>query len=335
MGFHRVESAHPRRRCADTVGTMSTDNPSGSEASVETTAPSSRVALVTGGSRGVGKGVARALADAGWHVYVTGRSAERLAATIEGREHSIFPLEVDHSDDARVEAAFDEIRTRSGRLDLLVNNVWTNPKGFMGFGSTFWERPVDDWDSLIGIGLRAHYVASVEAAKIMVPQGSGQIFHISSFGSRAPFHTVLYGMSKTALDKMAADMAHDLRETGVRCNSLWLGLIRTELLLSFGMEEFNGFPLERAEDPEFVGRVIAALAEDTEIRSGDTLITAEYGRDHGIVNNDGAQPISHRGAFGGGPLFPPVTDAQLGLDTADEVAEHTGKSGAAENVAGH
>ncbi|HJE89816.1 MAG TPA: SDR family NAD(P)-dependent oxidoreductase [Dietzia timorensis] len=294
-----------------------------------------RIALVTGGSRGVGKGVARALADAGWTVYVTGRSAERLADTIAGHEDSIFPIEVDHADDARVEAAFDEIRTRSGRLDLLVNNVWTNPEGFMGFGSKFWERPVDDWDPLIGIGLRAHYVASVEAAKIMVPQGSGQILHISSFGSRAPFHTVLYGMSKTALDKMAADMAHDLRDTGVRCNSLWLGLIRTELLLSFGMEEFNGFPLGRAEDPEFVGRVIAALTGDPEIRSGDTVITAEYGRDHGIVNNDGAQPLSHRGAFGGGPLFPPVTDAQLGLDTPDEVAEHTGKSGAADNVAGH
>ena len=306
----------------------------------------SSVALVTGGSRGVGKGVAIALAAAGWTVYVTGRSAERLQATVDaartavgaadpaGSSGSILALECDHANDAQVEAVFQEIVAGHGRLDLLVNNVWTNPKGFLGFESTFWQRPVSDWDSLIGIGLRAHYVASVEAAKIMVPQGSGQIVHISSFGSRAPFHTVLYGMSKTALDKMAADMAHDLRDTGVRCNSLWLGLIRTELLLSFGMEEFNGFPLDRAEDPEFVGRVINAITADPAVPNGATIITAEYGREHNIVNNDGHAPLSHRGAFGGGPLFPPVTDEQLGLSIIDEVAEYTGRHDAANKLAG-
>lgn len=289
-----------------------------------------RVALVTGGSRGVGRGVATALAVAGWTVYVTGRSAQRLQGTIDAAAAanatgSIIPVECDHADDEHVAAVFARINSEQGRLDLLVNNVWTNPKNFLGFASTFWERPVSDWESLIGIGLRAHYVASVEAARIMVPQGSGQIVHISSFGSRAPFHTVLYGMSKTALDKMASDMAHDLRDTGVRCNSLWLGLIRTELLLSFGMDDFNGFPLDRAEDPEFVGRVIDALTADPDVPNGATIITAEYGREHNIVNNDGQTPLSHRGAFGGGPLFPPVTDAQLGIDTVDEVAAHTGR----------
>ncbi|WP_333619248.1 SDR family NAD(P)-dependent oxidoreductase [Dietzia sp.] len=292
-----------------------------------------RVALVTGGSRGVGKGVARALAADGWRVYATARSADRLAPTAEGYEDLVVPLEVDHRDDAQVEAAFARIRDYEPGLDLLVNNVWANPKGFLGFGARFWERPLDDWDSLIGIGLRAHYVASSLAAKIMVPQGSGEIATISSFGSRAPFHTVLYGMSKTAIDKMTADMAHDLRDTGVRTHSLWPGLIRTELLLSFDMELFNGFPLDRAEDPEFVGRVIAALTDDPSVPSGSTVISAEYGREHGIVNNDGGQPLSHRGAFGGGPLFPPVTDAQLGLETVDEIAEHTGETGAASRIA--
>lgn len=294
-----------------------------------------RVAVVTGASRGVGKGVARALAADGWRVYVTARSAKRLEGTATGFEDRVVPLEVDHADDAQVEAAFARIRDAEPGLDLLVNNVWANPKGFLGFGARFWERPVDDWDSLIGIGLRAHYVASVEAAKIMVPQDSGEIATISSFGSRAPFHTVLYGMSKTAIDKMTADMAHDLRDTGVRAHSIWPGLIRTELLLSFGLEDFNGFPLDLAEDPEFVGRVIAALTDDPSVPSGSTVISAEYGRSRGIRNNDGQQPLSHRGAFGGGPLFPPVTDAQLGIDTADEVAAHTGREGAAEQVAGH
>ena len=293
---------------------------------------SASIALVTGGSRGVGKGVAVALARTGWTVYVTGRSLERLQGTVQAAADcpgEIVPLECDHGVDAQIEAVFATVVERSGRLDLLVNNVWTNPKGFIGFNGRFWERPVSDWDALMGVGLRAHYVAACEAAGVMVPQGSGLMVNISSFGSRAPFHTVLYGMSKTALDKMASDMAYELRDTGVSTLSLWLGLLRTDMILSFGMEEFNGFPLDRAEDPEFVGRVIDALARDPELprMSGSTVITAEYGRAHGIVNDDGRAPLCHRGAFGGGPLFPPVTDAQLGIDTVDEVAEAGGHNG--------
>ena len=291
-----------------------------------------RVALVTGGSRGVGRGVATALADAGWTVYVTGRSAERLQGTVEAAEGApglVRAVECDHGSDEQILAVVARIVSDTGRLDLLVNNVWTNPKGFMGFNGRFWERPATDWDALMGIGLRAHYVASCEAAKVMVPQGSGLIVNISSFGSRSPFHTVLYGMSKTALDKMASDMAHELAGTGVSTLSLWLGLIRTELILSLGMEDFNGFPLDRAEDPTFVGRVIAALAEDPDLArmSGSTVITAEYGREKGIRNDDGEVPLSHRGAFGGGPLFPPVTDEQLGIETVDEVSAAGGHNG--------
>ncbi|MET3860545.1 dehydrogenase/reductase SDR family protein 1 [Dietzia sp. 2505] len=291
-----------------------------------------RVALVTGASRGVGKGVATALADAGWTVYVTGRSAERLQATVDaasGASGRVLPLECDHGRDDEIVAVVARIVADTGRLDLLVNNVWTNPKGFMGFTGKFWERPAGDWDALMGIGLRAHYVASCEAAKVMVPQGSGLMVNISSFGSRSPFHTVLYGMSKTALDKMASDMAHELAGTGVSTLSLWLGLIRTELILSLGMDDFNGFPLDRAEDPTFVGRVIAALAEDPALPtlSGSTIITAEYGREHGVTNDDGEVPLSHRGAFGGGPLFPPVTDEELGITTVDEVAAAGGHNG--------
>ena len=293
---------------------------------------SARVALVTGGSRGVGRGVATALADAGWDVFVTGRAAERLQSTVDaadGAPGRIRALECDHSRDEEILAVVSRIADETGRLDLLVNNAWTNPEGFVGFNGRFWERPTTDWDALMGVGLRAHYVASCEATKVMVPQGSGLMVNISSFGSRAPFHTVLYGMSKTALDKMASDMAHELAGTGVSTLSLWLGLIRTEVLLSTGMEDFNGFPLARAEDPTFVGRVIAALADDPDLgrMSGSTVITAEYGREKGIRNDDGEVPLSHRGAFGGGPLFPPVTDEQLGIETVDEVAAAGGHNG--------
>lgn len=273
------------------------------------------VALVTGASRGVGKGVATALGGAGWTVYVTARGGtepdDPLGQTISEIENaggSAVGVSLDHSDDDAVAKLFGQIRAEQGRLDLLVNNVWTSPKGFGGFSDKFWERPVSDWDTLITVGVRAHYVACVEAAKIMVPQGSGLMVNISSFGTRGHLHSVLYGMSKAALDKMAFDMAHELEGTGVAAISLWLGLIQTELLLSLGIEEFAGFRLDEAEHPQFVGRVIDRLWRDPSLleNNGHSLITAELGASYGLTNNDGGLPKSHREPFGGGPLFPPA-----------------------------
>ncbi|GAB11625.1 putative oxidoreductase [Gordonia araii NBRC 100433] len=263
-----------------------------------------RIALITGASRGVGWGVASALRDAGWRVYGTSRRGTGPDGTVA--------LAVDHADDEPVAAAFARVADEAGRLDLLVNNAWASPPGFAGFTAKFYERPVSDWDSLIGIGVRAHYVAAVHAAQIMVPQGSGLIASTSSFGSRGHLHSVLYGMGKTALDKMAFDMGAELDGTGVTAVSLWLGLIRTPLLLGSGLTDFAGFSVDRAEDPEFVGRVVAALADDPELGAlnGHTVVTAEYGARHGITNNDGTTvPDSHRAVFGGGPLFPPPAES--------------------------
>jgi NAD(P)-dependent dehydrogenase (short-subunit alcohol dehydrogenase family) len=276
--------------------------------------PAARVALVTGGAGGVGRGVVTALAAAGWTVWFTGRGGTsrddrlgRLAARVTDAGGDARPLTCDHLDDGAVAAVFDRIAEDSGHLDLLVNAVWAAPQGFGGFDAPFWERPITDWRPLVDLGLRAHYVASVHAGRMMVPAGSGLVVHISSFGSRGHLHSVLYGMAKTALDKMAADMAVELRGTGVSAISLWLGLIRTRMLLSSGLTEFAGFGLDRAEDPTFVGRVIDALARDPAIGdlSGATLVSAEEGRARGITNDDGAQPDSHRDAFGGGGLFGP------------------------------
>ncbi|GAA1481095.1 SDR family NAD(P)-dependent oxidoreductase [Gordonia sinesedis] len=281
----------------------------------------SRVALVTGGSRGLGLGVARALLDAEWTVYTT----SRRAIGPDGAR----VLACDHTDDAQVEAAFTTIDDEAGRLDLVVNNAWAAPKGFGGFSERFWERPLSDWDTLIGIGLRAHYAASVFAAQRMVAAGAGLIVNISSFGSRAHLHSVLYGMSKAALDKMTCDMSTELTGTGVTAVSLWPGLIRTELLLSLGVDEFAGFRIDRAEDPEFVGRVIAALATDPDLatHAGHSLVTAELGAAYGITNNDGSTPDSHRAAFGGGPLYPPAPDAGSSVTSTSRTDEEVAIDG--------
>jgi len=276
----------------------------------------SKIAVVTGASRGVGKGVATALGAGGWTVYVTGRGPidadSPLGATAEivnERGGKGIAVQVDHRDDEQIAGLFLKIADeQNGQLDLLVNNAWTGPDdGYAGFATPFWNRPVSDWDSLIGVGLRAHYVASVEAAKLMVPRGSGVIGNISSFGTRGKLHSVLYGMSKAGLDKMAADMAVELQGTGVAAVSFWLGLVKTEMLMSFGIDEFEGFSITRAESPEFVGRVIQAVAEDPKVtdRSGDTIITAEAALEYGITDVDGTQPDSHRTQFGGGAVFGP------------------------------
>ncbi|AEF34638.1 oxidoreductase [Mycolicibacter sinensis] len=270
------------------------------------------IALVTGASRSVGKGVALALGSRGWTVYVTARRegplAETAAGVTERGGHGIA-VQCDHRDDAQIAALFDRIADEQhGRLDLLVNNVWAAPEGFAGFTEKFWQRPLSDWDTLIGVGLRAHYVASVHAAQLMVARGSGLIANISSFGTRGHLHSVLYGMSKAGLDKMAADMAVELTGTGVSAVSLWPGLVKNEVMQGFidrGLDNFQGFGLANAETPEFIGRVVAALASDPDIavRSGHTLITAETALDYGITDVDGNQPDSHRELFGGGPLY--------------------------------
>lgn len=275
-----------------------------------------RIALVTGASRSVGKGIALALGSAGWTVYVTARGEvgadgplDHTAAAVTERGGRGIAVQCDHRDDAQIAALFARIADeQDGQLDLLVNNVWAAPKGFAGFTEKFWQRPLSDWDTLIGVGLRAHYVASVHAAQLMVARGTGLIANISSFGTRGHLHSVLYGISKAGLDKMAADMAVELAGTGVSAVSLWPGLVKNEVMQGFmdrGLDNFQGFGLANAETPEFIGRVVAALADDPDLsaRSGHTLITAEAALDFRVTDVAGNQPDSHRELFGGGPLY--------------------------------
>ncbi|MFC0864476.1 SDR family NAD(P)-dependent oxidoreductase [Sphaerimonospora cavernae] len=273
-----------------------------------------KVAVVTGASRGVGKGVALALGEEGWTVYITGRGAaddaSPLTRTAEGvteRGGTGIAVVCDHRDDAQIMALFDRVDAGHGRIDLLVNNVWAGPN-YDNAADPFWKRPLSDWETLIDVGLRAHFVASAAATSRMVERDSGLIVNISSFGTRRHLHSVLYGMSKAALDKMTCDMAHELAGHDVTVLSLWLGLVQTEKVLSKGIDNIAGFPIAQAETPEFEGRVIAALAADPEIgsRSGQTLISAEVALEYGVTEKDGRRPASHRAAFGGGPVFPPA-----------------------------
>jgi dehydrogenase/reductase SDR family member 1 len=259
---------------------------------------SGKVAVVTGGSRGVGKGIAEGLAEAGATVYVTGRSqsfadppAER---TIQATAHRVDALggkgiavAVDHDDDDQVRALFDRVRQEQGRLDVLVNNVYKIPDPPV-WGGGFWEHPVSVWDDQCGVGLRGYYVASVFGAPLMVAQRRGLIVNISSSGGGSYTFSASYGVCKAGVDRMAKDMAVELAPHGVAALSLWPGAVKTEFVLDAVASGAAAFDLNAAESPRFTGRCIAALAMDPDImeKSGGVYRVAELAREYRFTDPD-------------------------------------------------
>lgn len=273
---------------------------------------SDRVVVVTGASRGAGKGIALALGATGATVYVTGRSRQEgdaplpgtvfaTAEEIDRRGGTGVPVVCDHSDDAQVAELFDQVRRDHGRVDILVNNAYVVPDHLADKGP-FWEKPlalVDQFD----VGLRSSYVASFHAAPLLVAGGpGGLVVNTSSFGGRCYMHGPAYGAVKAGVDKMAHDMAVDFKPHGVAAVAIWMGLLRTErTAISFAADpERYGAMSAMAESPEFTGRVIAALADDPELmsRSGQVLVGAEVGAAYGVTDVDGSQPTSPRGFLG-------------------------------------
>jgi NAD(P)-dependent dehydrogenase (short-subunit alcohol dehydrogenase family) len=276
-----------------------------------------RVAVVTGASRGLGKGIAAALGSQGWTVYVTGRSSGRptepeLGGTIEESARAVSDrggvgvgVVCDHREDDQVSALFERVQTECGHLDVLVNNAFFLSPSFFD-GTPFWERPLSEWD-LVDVGLRSHYVATVCAAPMMVARGQGLIVHTSSFGARYYGSSVAYGIGKAGVERLARDAGHELGPFGVTSISLWPGLMSTErTVANFAKDPafLGGMSLDIAESPEFSGRVIDALASDPDVtrHNGKTLVGAEIALDYGVTDIDGSQPASLRHIYGGGPL---------------------------------
>ncbi|MBW2268718.1 MAG: SDR family NAD(P)-dependent oxidoreductase [Deltaproteobacteria bacterium] len=277
-----------------------------------------KVALVTGASRGIGKGIALELGAAGATVYVTGRtrldSAEvpdwaasiEQAGTIDAAATELTALGgegiaayCDHADDAQVEAVFQRIEKEQGRLDILVNNVCWNDLASM-LGKPFWELPLSAWDETITVGLRSHYVASHFAAPTLVRQGSGLIVNVSSHGSQHGefIISVPYLAGKAGIDRITDAMHHDLHKHGISVVSIWPGLVSTERLLSNaeqtedGRIKVFGLDIGAAESPRLSGRCTVHLAADPEVasRSGRCFRTSALAHDYGFTDVDGTIP---------------------------------------------
>jgi len=249
--------------------------------------PAARVAVVTGASRGVGRGVAAALDDAGMRVYATGRTIDR--ATLPD---GVVRVACDHTVDAAVEQLFARVERESGRLDVLVNNAWGGYERMMEDGRftwalPFWEQPRWRWDAMITAGVRAAFVASQLAARLMVKARRGLIVNISHWAAQKRIGNTLYGIAKAATDKLTNDTAIELRPHGVSVVSLYPGLVRTEAVLGAGV-----FDLSNSESPEYIGRAVHAISTDPELLtlSGQTLVAADLARRYGFTDIDGKTP---------------------------------------------
>ncbi|EGD56586.1 SDR family NAD(P)-dependent oxidoreductase [Gordonia neofelifaecis] len=284
-----------------------------------------KVAVVTGASRGAGKGIALALADAGAMVYVTGRtprggsSEDGLSGSIHATVDEIaerggraVAVPVDHRDDRQVADLFATVEREHGGLDILVNNAIALPAMPDSPTQGFWERSLDSELALLDVGLRSHYVAAHFAAPLLI-KNRGLLVQISSPGARTYLpgvHGPTYGAGKAGGDKMTYDMAQELRPHGVTVMSLWPGILATERVLA-NVEadpDLVGKVFPSLETPEFTGRVIAALAADDEViaRTGQICYGSELGLEYGVVDVDGTSPASYRGWLGAPSSFTEV-----------------------------
>lgn len=262
--------------------------------------------VVTGATRGLGRGMARGFAKAGNVVAITGRDEAALAEAageIEQLGAKAVTVRCDHADDHQVEQAFATIADKlEGRIDILVNNAAAVYGQDLLMPGPFWEKPLRLAD-MIDVGLRSNYTASYYAAPLMVKRGSGLIVNISFYGARSYFHGPAYGAAKAGTDKMTADMATDLQGTGVAAVSLWPGFILTDAVRQIPPEmlpEDLRASLPAWETPEFSAIVVDALSDDPELSgfSGQALIGAELALRYAIKDSDGKQPISYRANLG-------------------------------------
>jgi len=276
-----------------------------------------RIAVVTGASRGGGRGIALSLGEAGATVYVTGRSVrgdttrpDLAGATVDDTAEDVttrggvgIPVRCDHTRDDEVAALFDRIEREGGVLDLLVNNVWGGYEDYdEAFTDPFWEQPASRWDGMFSAGVRAHWIASQHAARLMVSRGSGLIASTTFWDRGKSLSSLPYDLAKNAVNRLAYEMALELKSHGVASVAVSPGWMRTEAVLAaYGLpidDSVRELPpeLEQTESILYVGRAVAALASDAKVleKTGRILTVGDLAREYGFTDVDGSQPPPYR-----------------------------------------
>jgi len=268
-----------------------------------------KVVVVTGASRGGGRGIALVLGEEGATVYVTGRSIrgdstrpdlpgttiEDTAEQVTARGGGGIPVQCDHTLDEQVEALFERVKQGRGRLDILVNNVWGGYENYNDetFDVPFWKQSVRRWDKMFTAGVRAHFTASRLAAPLMMSHQQGLIVNTTAWDRGKYLGNVPYYVAKTAVSRMVYGMALELRPHNITVVALAPGWMRTEdVLRRFKTDEqhWQEVPeLRDTESTEYIGRAVATLATDPNImqKSGNTLMVGDLAREYGFTDVDG------------------------------------------------
>lgn len=258
---------------------------------------SGKIAVVTGASRGIGKGIAIALGEQGCTVYVTGRTTGPGERTIDTTARLVteaggkgIAIACDHGDDADIAALFERIGRETDHIDFLVNNVYKIPDP-PAWGGGFWDHPIQVWDDQVGIGLRAHYVASWHAAKLLFAAGPGAaILNVSSPGGQSYHFSSSYGAGKAGLDRLTADMAIELKPKGVAAVVLYPGSVATEFIQDAA--KYREMDLSQSQTPLLVGRAAVRLlmAKNLMDRSGSIQWVEDLVDEFDLVDEHGRKP---------------------------------------------
>ena len=271
-----------------------------------------RVALVAGATRGAGRGIARALGEAGATVYCTGRSSrdgpvdpERpetieetadLVTTAGGRGVAV---RVDHTEEPAVERLFERVRADHGQLDILINDIWGGD-ALTEWGKTFWEVDVRTGFAMMERAIHTHIITSRHGVPLMLAGRGGLIVEITDGAFYGYRGQLFYDLCKLSAIRLAYAMSVELADAPVTAVAVTPGFLRSEAVLDhFGVSENNwrdAIAQDRhfahSETPLLVGRAIAALAADpsAHTRAGQVLTCWDLARHYDITDVDGAQP---------------------------------------------
>ena len=294
-----------------------------------------RVALVAGGTRGAGRGIAVELGAAGATVYVTGRTTrekrseydrpetiEETATLVNKAGGRGIPVRVDHLEPDQVVALVERIKSEQGRLDVLVNDVWGGERLFE-WDVPVWEHSVENGLRMLRLAIDTHLITSHFALPLLIQHEGGLVIEMTDgtaeYNAENYRNSLFYDLAKTSVIRLAWAQARELAPHGCTAVAPTPGWLRSEMMLDiYGVDESNWQDATAtqphfaiSETPRYVGRAVAHLAADPNVArfNGSSLSSGALAKEYGFTDLDGSRPDAWR-------YIAEVQDAGRPADTA-------------------